>query len=524
MATKPQTLEITNFSGRLTRILNGELNSGFAKFASSWGYDPFSKPLNLTWLYQPTDIAGAIITDAVLAAKIYSPTAGTRYVYAIGNSGRLYRIDATNITGSNDPLYDTPTLLATLSAGSPTFTYGADLDFYNGYIFISSDGQVTRINFDGTGETVVTGGSITSALYHPLKQFVGKLYVGNGNNLAEITTTNLITTVSKLSPALPMGTYIADLDTTPDGVYLIMSSSYLYPDQINAITYTAPYGTDSFQFYWNGTDTGATSTLTNPSWRVPALTTFLDKKYTFLNDVFGTALYEGARKILTLPQNVVPMPYSATPNSSFLTWISPEITTAVRNSFKSGTTVSSLYYFGSLDDENPAGLWRLMRQSPTGGSVWKTPVNLMVNNFTAAANTVIGWGKHYLSVYEISNNTYHLYRFVLPPSANTDPLLGVYETQTQLFSKRIGIAQLRIYTEPVITGNGFQIDLMGTDGVVIQNGTFNYVFGDPADKDVRINFDPSVATLYGFAIRITNTGTTNMTIKKIEIDWTEEGK
>ena len=44
-----ETIEITNFQGRLTRILNGELNSGFAKFTTSFGYDPFSKPMNLTW-------------------------------------------------------------------------------------------------------------------------------------------------------------------------------------------------------------------------------------------------------------------------------------------------------------------------------------------------------------------------------------------------------------------------------------------------------------------------------------------
>ena len=52
-----QTIVITNFGGRLTRILNGDMNFRFAKFATSWGYDPFSKPMNLTWLPTPNDIS-----------------------------------------------------------------------------------------------------------------------------------------------------------------------------------------------------------------------------------------------------------------------------------------------------------------------------------------------------------------------------------------------------------------------------------------------------------------------------------
>lgn len=65
-----ETIEITNFGGRLTRILNGEMNSGFSKFANSFGYDPFSKPMNLTWFEQPVDITGPI-TDLIVAAKKY---------------------------------------------------------------------------------------------------------------------------------------------------------------------------------------------------------------------------------------------------------------------------------------------------------------------------------------------------------------------------------------------------------------------------------------------------------------------
>jgi len=531
MADQTQTIEIDNFTGALTRSNTGELNSGFAKFSKSWGYDPFSKPGNLTWFYQPTDIAGAVITDAVLAAKIYSPSTSTRYVFAIGNAGRLYQIDATNVTSANNPLYDTPTLLTTLSASSPTFVYGGNIEFYNGKIYISSDALLTTTDFSGGSETVVTGGSLTSALPHPMIQFAGNLYIGNGNNIAKVDSTNLFTSVSFLIPSLPTGMYIRDLDVTPDGNYMVITASYVYPPKIDAATYLQPYSSDSVQFYWNGTDKGATAEVINPSWTVTALNTFLDKKYYFMNDAFGTALFENSNKLFTLPQNTPPMPFGASANGEFLTWAAPEITGTITNASKAGTTFTSLYYYGQLDAQNKPGLWRVLRQAPTAGVVWRNALNMMVNSFSFSINNAIAWGKHYISVFEIGTpNTFHLYRWVLPPSADTAPLLGVYETQTKIFPKKVAVKQVRVYTEPTVASNGFQIDLIGSDGNVISNGTKTYTFSAGSDPTLlqgaldRIDLPFEIAPTYALGIRITNTGTVNMTILKIEIDVTPAGK
>lgn len=536
--TKAQTKVIDNFTGRLTRIINGDMNSGFAKFSSSWGYDPFSKPMNLTWLYQPTDIKGTVITDAVLSAKLISTDSTSRFVYAIGNSSRLYKIDPTNSATADTPLYDSPSVISAIGSVSGTFNYGADIEYYNGSLQISSDAKVTRVNTLGS---VIGVNSVTSDLYHPQVQFLGKLYVGNGNNLVEIDTTNTVTNGAKLSPALPTGMYITDLDVTPDGVYMIISASYLYPTNISTPNGSsdrgAPYAVESQQFLWNGTDTGITSARILPSFPATALNTFLDKRYFFMNDAFGTALFEGNTKLLTLPQNAAPMPDASAPNGTFLTWVAPEVTgTTINSSTGAGTsTFNSLYYFGQLDGETPAGLWRFMRQSPSASNqVWRNPLNMMVNNYSFTRQLVAGWGKHYISAFEFNSgagtNTYHFYRFVLPPAADTSPMLGVYETQNQLFSKRIGVSQIRVYCEPVTTNNAFQLDLIGGDGNPITDGTFTFTYGDQTDTATgslaveRINFNPGTQTLYSLGIRVTNTGTANMTIRKIEVDYTEEGK
>lgn len=527
----PTTKEITNFSGRLTRILNGDLNSGFAKFSTSFGYDPFSKPLNLTWLYQPSNIAGSVMGEAVLAGKVWSFDTTARFVYAIGNLGTIYKVNPTNSASSEVPLQDTPSVIGKLVSGSPTFNYGADINFFNSKIFFTSDGSIEYTDFNAAGETVV--GSVTGALNHPMIQFAGGLYIANGNNLMKVDATNTVVNGAVLSPALPSGTYIKDLDVTPDGNYMIITASYLYPSNLygassaNTGDRGEPYAVESDIYYWNGTDQGVTAAKTLPSYPATANNTFLDHQYFFNMDAFGAALFEGNKKLITMPQSLAPTPNSAAPNGTFLTWITPEVTGSINSSTQGASVVASLFYYGQLDSENPAGLWRLVRQATSVGAnkIWRTPLNLMVNNFNFSTNFVLGWGKHYFSVYEAGNsNSYPFYRFVLPPAANTNPILGVYETQNELFSKRQNIVQVRIYTEPVATGNGFKLELISSDGTVFPGGTFNYVFGDPVDLNVRINFNPVMQDIYNVGVRITNTGTTNMTFKKIEIDYKESGK
>lgn len=543
MVTKPQTITITNFGGRLTRLVNGDLNSGFANFKSSWGYDPFSKPMNLTWLYQPTDIKGTTITDVVLAGKIISPVSNEQYVYAIGNSSRLYKIDPTDSANGNTPLYDTPSVIAAIGSVAGTFNYGSDMEYFLSKLHISSDSTITKVNLDGSSIVSVTGASsVTSGIFHPQVQFQGKLYYGNGNNIGEIDSTGIVVNGAKLSPALPTGMYINDLDVTPNGDYMLITASYQFPYNNGSLSSNPlttakgqSYAVESYTFYWNGSDTGVTAYQALPSFPTSSLSTFLDKRYYFLQDAFGMALFEGNQKLLTLPNNLTPMPNASAPNGTFLTWTSPEGTGAVSSSDSTyDNTYTSLYYFGKLDEENPAGLWRLARIAPTATNTFRSPLNLMINNFYINVNFAVGWGKHYISTWEFNNvaqtHVVHFYRFVLPPAADTSPLLGVYETQTQLFSKRIDVKQIRVYTEPTAVNNGFQIDMIGSDGGVLSNGTFTYSFAAGTDETrlqgalERINFNPAADTLYALGIRITNTGTANMTIKKIEIDWDYSGK
>lgn len=564
MATpKPavQTIEITNFGGRLTRLLNGEMNSGLAKFNTSFGYDPFTKPMNLTWAAQaysvPQNGLGAISSiaaDCIMAAKPrFESHVG--YVYAIGGiSGTVYKLQPNRSTNGlpNEPYYDSGSVIGTVNVGGPVGADGGlSMDFFGSVekILVGTSTDVRSVNFDGSVPSII--GNTNNYLgtpFRPVKQFAGGLLFGNGNTVGKIDATQTVTSsvigtgqgtlYSQFNPPLPVENIVRDIDVSIDGNYALVTATNAEADIVTVVSddQQESVATDSAIYGWNGSDQGVTTQTTIPSYAVTALQTYLNTNSFFSNDAFGSSLNDGTEKILTLPNNKSPHPNATCVTGNFITWMVPESVGATR--------VASLYYFGSLDKENAPGLYRLLRYSTTlsNGFVYSVPLNLMVSGQYSTLNTdktaisILGAGKHYFSTYSISSAAAkgEFRAFILNQQSTQDmtpvPQLGVYETQTQLFSKRIGVNQIRVYTEPAVANNGFQLDIIGTDGNIIPNGTFNYKFGDVSDPQSgstaveRIDWNPNTKTQFGIGIRITNTGTTNMTIKKIEADVATEGK
>ena len=104
---------------------------------------------------------------------------------------------------------------------------------------------------------------------------------------------------------------------------------------------------------------------------------------------------------------------------------------------------------------------------------------------------------------------------------NGTPLLNtIYQTQTQLFSKKIKIGQIRIYGEPWVTGNSFRIDLIGSAGTAMAGGSQTFTAGTTLTVgDDFAWYSPDVAPTYALGLWIANLGTTNHLITKIEIDY-----
>lgn len=528
-----ETKVITNFGGRLTRYENGDLDSGFAKYGTTFGNDPFSNPGNLTWQETATqiDVAGSVITDLIMDGK-ERVEAGISYVYAIGHTGRVYKIQV-NDPASFNPNYDNPVLLTTITSGSPTFTRGGSIDFFGSTerIYIGHDKGVTRLNFDGTSETVVgLLASWVQTVPRPLRQFIGKLYIGNGSNIAEIDSTATVTSYTKLSPGFPDNTQVRDLDVATDGNYLQAVVTRLALPDLTATTQdtTLTSNSESYIFGWNGTDTGYTFFNTFPSFSLNANTMFGNNQYTFGYDLAGAAVFNPIDKILSPVLSQAPLPNSIGSNGNLIGWGTSE--------FYNGFTRMASFIYGPLDSEIGIGWWRQFAQSATGTEtdVIRVPFQLLVSNLGLASVTngysggLFGSGKAYFSALETSvapTTKYKFYKW-FPVSTTTGTSMGgVYETQTEQFSKKRAVKAVRVYGDPWVANNSFKVELIGSGGTVITNS--NKTFTAATNLTVGDDFawyNPAMENTYAIGLRVTNLGSTNHVITKVEIDHAEGGK
>lgn len=539
MQNNIQTLVIDNFHGSMTPYTDGDINSGLSNVVEVFGNDPFVKPGNLTWYETATQIDpnGSVITDLILAGKTRVES-GIVYVYAIGHTGKLYKIQVNDPTTFN-PNYDNPVLLATLSVDSPTFTRGAFMDFYGATekIYIGHDKGVNSINFNGTGEAAVgVSATWTQNVPRPFAQYLGKLYIGNGSNIAEVDTTLLVTTYTKLSPGFPSNTQVRDLDVTPEGNYLQAVVSELALTDITATTpdtsILSPQ--DSFIFYWNGTDAGYTYYTTYSSVTLSANSIFGDSAYAFGYDMRGGGIWNPTRKLI-----------SSSPTSAFGEAPSPNAVIGASNMiiwsstlpFEGNLQMLMTMYGSPSDFEYQSGYFAPYNQPATvpETDVLRVPCTILVSNFAQGGSTsgytdnIFGEPKIYFSTLETSSaptTKYRLYKWSLAPSGLGTALVGaVYQTQTQLFSKKIQVKEIRVYGEPWVADNAFTIDLIGSGGTPITNGSKSFIAGTNLTiGDDYAWYNPQCQPTYALGIRVTNDGEANHTINKIEIDYTIGGK
>lgn len=536
------TKVIDNFRGQLTRYVNGDMNSGFSKYTVTFGADYFNKPHNLSWQEQPVqiDAAGSVITDLIVCGK-ERVESGISYVYAVGHTGRVYKIQV-NDPSSYNPNYDNPVLLATLTSNTPTFTRGGFIEFFGSTerIYIGHDKGVTRLDFAGTNETFVgVLGSWTQTVPRPLKGFVGKLYIGNGSNIAEIDSTATVTTYTKLSPGFPTNSQVRDLDVSTDGNYLHAVVTRL---ALGDITSTTPdsasiSNSDSWVFKWNGTDTGYTSFDTYSSYSLTANAVFGSSQYVFGFDTTGSAMFDPVDKAIAPIYTQAPMPNALGSGSNVMGWIAPETYNLTSGTVAPlGILRASQFIYGVSEREIPLGWWRQFSMTATSPEtdVVRVPFAALVSNFNIGSSSngylagIFGYGKYYFSTLETSAAPTTKYRFYkwFPVITTVLPAMqGVYETQTEMFPKKIGLSEVRVYGEPWVASNSFKIDLIGSDGNPITGGTKTFTAGTNLTVgDDMAQYNPSCKPIYALGLRVTNLGTTHHVIHKVEIDYDFAGK
>lgn len=532
-----KTIVIDNLGGPLTRKDDGDFNSGLAKFETSHGYDPYSRPGNLTWMEQPTSIL--TLPSGANSATIYDMKSrdenGLAKAYAIGGSTMtLYKIQVDDDPPLNR---DSASVISTLSG---SLRYESEMEFYGSTekIFVGSTNMIERVNFDGSGKSILSSGvsSFQTLVPRPMVTFAGKLYFGNKNNIGEIDSTETITTAVKLSPALPSGVVVSDLDVTPDGNYLQITATKTAPPIMSGTAASnAPSRStvDSYKFLWNGTDQGVTAFESFRGNVFFASESFGDFNYSLGRDVGGGIVLQGREKLtLTTVKEVnATGTYSI---SNTLGFGIPEY------NLLTGRYEAAVFHFGSWDPDVPSGLYRLLRQpaqiyNDVRFVVAATPITGFGYSIDADdfQNNVGSSGKIYYSTAEIHSSIIGsianmLWRFPIVPTGMGSIVAGVYETQTQLFSRKVRVSEVRVYTNPLVGGNDFEVDIIGSGGSVLSGASKKFAVGTnvTAGQDM-VQYNPQSAPTYAVGIRITNasvTGVVNWTASKIEVDIDDAGK
>lgn len=546
MSEKDGTLTVDNFRGTLTYFPFGDINSGRGDIRVNAGGNPYMRPGSLTWIekvYQ-IDSDGAVITDLIMAGK-ERVESGILYVYCIGHTGRVYKIQV-NDPSSYNPDFDNPVLLTTLTSNSPTFTRGGFVEFFGATekIYISHDKGVTSLNFDGTGEAFIgVLGSWTQTVPKPMREFVGKLYVGNGSNIAEIDSTGAVTSYTKLSPGFPTNTQVRDMDFSIDGNYLEMVVSTLALGDITSATQDTSItaAMESYIFKWNGTDIGYTTFDFYPAFSLDANATFQDYQYVFGRDQWGVGVYNPTFKFTQIPELTQVLPNAVTNSGNMVMWMAPL--------YFLEKLWAQMYVWGPFDWEigQPQGFWGLAIKSATAPEtdVIQIPYQQVVSGAGIGASSngyagnEFGRSKVYFSTLETSSAPTIKYRFykwrmvTSPIVAGTLPVVppppeeaAIYQTQTQMFSKRTLAREVRVYADPWTENNSFEISLIGPDGNQIA-GTIRTF--DTADSTLTVGedfvwYNPQMAPTYAIGLRIMNLGTANFIINKVEIDYSFGGE
>jgi hypothetical protein len=531
-----KTLVVDNFKGSFTEFLDGDINSGLTNIINSFGYDSFKSPGNLTWAESPTQIdsAGSVITDLIMSGKARVES-GVVYVYAIGHTGRLYKIQVNDPTSYN-PNYDNPVLLTTLTVGSPTFTRGGYIDFFGATekIYIGHDKGVTTVNFNGTGEAAISG-TWTQTVPRQLKQFLGKLYVGNGTNIAEIDSTGTQTSAAKLSPAFPINTQVRDMDVNPEGTYLQIIVSQLALSNVISTTADTSIISNlgSWIFYWNGIDTGYTSSTAFPLINLSSNIVFGSSQYVFGSDIRGSMFYDPITRI-SAAGGTAQFGEPAFSNALFSDGGMFGFATTL---YYNGFLELSHCVYGQFDAYVGTGYWSPLGMTATGTEtdILHVPYFQVVSNYSSGASSngypdnIFGVSKVYFSTLETSSaptTKYKLYSWSpLSSGLGTATSYCYYQTQTQILSKKVTIKEIRIYGEPWVAGNSFSIDLIGSSGSAMSGGSKTFTAGTNLTiGDDFAWYTPDCAPTYSIGLGVANLGETNHLITKVEIDYDIGGK
>ena len=365
------TLVAANFKGNMTRTVTGALDSGKCLTRTSFGYHPWSNPGCIAFLDSQTDITG-IISDAIIAQQLRVEN-GISYVYAIGHTGKLYKVQV------NDPVtkniaYDTVSLITTLTTAT-SFTMGGSMIFFGDtvQIYIGHDAGVSSVNFDGTGEKLI--GDATQWQSNVPRQgriFFSKSYWTNGNNVATINSKGIVETYSSIN-SIPTDQIFKCIEPDDTGSNLILISSNVPNNSLVATgpNITATYGGFSYIYKYDARQ-NAMKSINKVYYDQTAALTSGDKEFIWGYDVPGGSMIDLAQGFNKLVSGTgtylvaqAPTANSVASSGNLVGWgtVEPYPSTSASNA-----QGASVYIYGKLDVDEPDQIYARLINFPSGSN------------------------------------------------------------------------------------------------------------------------------------------------------------
>lgn len=537
-AQKIKTLVIDNFAGEITPDLIGSLNSGLCPISlNTSGKAPTGNPYQtkgLQFLEGFQSFGGNTFVDPVLHTFKYgaiaspSSVAPAPVIYGVGMEGHFYQILAAN---PSTPAPDADSVVKFANTIGDVLHWGGGIFYDAGQniVVVGTDSGVywssssALSNPSSATWTAVTGSGFTGSMPRPMCQFLGTLYVGDSNKLVSLSSNySAIVSSNVLSPGLPAGYTIRNLEVSADGTYLVITATQqvaIADFEIDLGQQAVYSARDSIVLYWNGTDNGYTSLQFFKGMNIVSLKSSASQTVMFAKDSRGFGIFDtSGNRLASIDDLNTINGINFTPYPPLL--FSVDVMGKMFYfQFQMGTSLD-IYQFDSETNK----LYSLAQSTiPSNGSV--------VGGCCIASVHALGvisgsWQevtrfKLYFFFKNLTGPAYSAFYLHLQNYGGT--IGGAYTTQYQEFGRKIRPVQLRIYTVPTVTGNSFAVRLFDLALNSLINKTYTFAAGTDSTKAqgamTKIGFSVACKPVSSVAFSIVPIASTPFFVEKAEIDY-----
>jgi hypothetical protein len=499
----------------------GTLDSGKAIYDFTHSHNNYDFPGAIQFMESPIDITGSI-SDSIIDGATREEN-GILYVYLIGHTGKLWKLQVNDIATSN-PSFFSSAMISQLTTAT-SFHQGGSLNIFGSpeKILIGHDDGVTVIGLDGSNEQLLDGDWVQDVPHQAVIQF-NIIYYTNGNSLISFGR-DMKVIRSSLIDSVADDQIFKDVEIDKTGQNILAISSNIPNSDMTVYDedVISGYVALSYVYRLNPKTNEFISINPSPGFNQTALLTEGNKEYVFGFDVAGggmTEITDNFRRLISGVGSLIPCkapcPNAVGASSSIIGFVVPEAT--IPYSGGPGERLGcSVFFSGPLDLDSPDPAYfreAHFVSSLAGGDIIKIPCQITLTNQIVNGG-ISGYklspisrsptlGRILISTVEYNQvgYAYKLYVLKVATSFAYPFAQGVYETQLQMGDENESTVvsdftptSVRAYCYPIMGYETFMVSLVGADGQPIDGDSQVFTAtgfpGNAAQGAIKLNAEPA---------------------------------